>query len=82
MDSQVVITILQDAGNVKNQFLAEVLTFREIVSRYWEVGTQHVYREVNRATNFLVNRVIALRLAIMRFLYQMIILVMFCYLNP
>ncbi|CAN1293336.1 Putative ribonuclease H protein At1g65750, partial [Linum perenne] len=54
MDSQAVV--LQLRGEIENQFVAEILAFREIISRDWEVVTRHVYREANRAADFLANR--------------------------
>ncbi|CAN1163895.1 hypothetical protein LINPERPRIM_LOCUS32863 [Linum perenne] len=43
-------------GEVDNQFATEVLALRELLHRNWQMVIKHVYREANRAANFLANR--------------------------
>ncbi|CAN1197406.1 Putative ribonuclease H protein At1g65750, partial [Linum perenne] len=40
-------------GHLSNHFASKVLRYRELLSREWEVDLRHVYREENRAANYL-----------------------------
>ncbi|CAN1166153.1 Putative ribonuclease H protein At1g65750 [Linum perenne] len=56
MDSQAAIAILLDKSlTIAHQHALEVLEFRDWMNRDWVLRLKHVYREANRAADFLAN---------------------------
>ncbi|CAN1167222.1 Putative ribonuclease H protein At1g65750 [Linum perenne] len=56
LDSQAAIAILLSLEEPQHQYMAEVLYFRELCGRDWRVKTRHVYREANKAADFLASQ--------------------------
>ncbi|CAN1840954.1 Putative ribonuclease H protein At1g65750 [Linum perenne] len=54
-DSRTALALLTDPGEVTHNHSLEVLQFRELLTREWEVILKHVYREANHAADFLAN---------------------------
>ncbi|CAN1808101.1 Protein IQ-DOMAIN 19, partial [Linum perenne] len=50
------IAVFKGVGDVDHQYSTEVLLFRELLSKDWEVVTQHVFQEINSSADFLANR--------------------------
>ncbi|CAH9063024.1 unnamed protein product [Cuscuta europaea] len=55
LDSQVAIQLLMEEGERAHQHSSEVAQFRELLNRNWTVRVEHVYREGNRAADFLAS---------------------------
>ncbi|CAN1156102.1 Putative ribonuclease H protein At1g65750, partial [Linum perenne] len=53
VDSNEVIDLFNDNGTPTHHHAMEVLDFQELCKRDWEIRTCHVFREGNRATDFL-----------------------------
>ncbi|CAN1148502.1 Putative ribonuclease H protein At1g65750 [Linum perenne] len=56
LDSKAAIAILLSPEEPQHQHMAEVLYFRELCGRDWRVNTRHVYREANKAADFLASQ--------------------------
>ncbi|CAN1139785.1 Putative ribonuclease H protein At1g65750 [Linum perenne] len=56
LDSSAAIAILEADGDVTHQHALEVFQFRELVSRNWDVKLIHIYREANKAADFLAGK--------------------------
>ncbi|CAN1301575.1 Putative ribonuclease H protein At1g65750 [Linum perenne] len=56
LDSRTAVAILTNRDEPSHQFATEVLTFRELCHRYWKVEIRHVFREANKAANFLASQ--------------------------
>ncbi|CAN1316350.1 Putative ribonuclease H protein At1g65750, partial [Linum perenne] len=54
-DSQVAVQLLTDRSIVNHHHVLEVIQFKDFKARSWEVRIQHIYREGNRAADFLAN---------------------------
>ncbi|CAN1140344.1 hypothetical protein LINPERPRIM_LOCUS24778 [Linum perenne] len=46
--------LLTKEGEVSHQHAREVLRFCELLSRDWYVDAKHIFREENKATDYLV----------------------------
>ncbi|CAN1193376.1 Putative ribonuclease H protein At1g65750 [Linum perenne] len=53
VDSSAIIQMIEEVGEPKHQHAMEVLEFRDLVARDWDVQLRHVYREGNHAADFL-----------------------------
>ncbi|CAN1786718.1 Putative ribonuclease H protein At1g65750 [Linum perenne] len=53
VDSKSVIDLFNDNDTPTHQHAMEVLDFQELCKRDWEIRTRHVFREGNRAADFL-----------------------------
>ncbi|CAN1776652.1 Putative ribonuclease H protein At1g65750 [Linum perenne] len=56
MDSKAAIELFLSSGEPLHQHAGEVLSFRELRARDWSITIRHVYREGNKAANFLASR--------------------------
>ncbi|CAN1810904.1 Putative ribonuclease H protein At1g65750 [Linum perenne] len=56
LDSQAAVAILLSPEDPQHQYMAEVLYFRELCGRDWRVRTRHVYKEANKAADFLAGQ--------------------------
>ncbi|CAN1792527.1 Putative ribonuclease H protein At1g65750 [Linum perenne] len=55
LDSKVVVSMLLSSEEPEHQQAAEVLHFRNLCKRSWEVRIRHIFREANKAADFLAN---------------------------
>ncbi|CAN1849718.1 Putative ribonuclease H protein At1g65750 [Linum perenne] len=55
LDSQAAIALLTSTGNTEHQHRTEVIRFKELRDRDWEVKIEHTYREGNFATDYLAS---------------------------
>ncbi|CAN0915234.1 Putative ribonuclease H protein At1g65750 [Linum grandiflorum] len=53
LDSRVVIQFLLAEGEITHQHSSEVASFREVLDRNWLIKVEHIYREGNRAVDYL-----------------------------
>ncbi|CAN1850221.1 Putative ribonuclease H protein At1g65750, partial [Linum perenne] len=56
LDSRAAVALLSRDGIPDHQHALEVMTFQELCRQEWVVTIRHVYREANRAADFLANR--------------------------
>ncbi|CAN1147342.1 Putative ribonuclease H protein At1g65750 [Linum perenne] len=56
LDSRSAISILEVAEEPLHHHVMEVLKFRDLRIRNWTMLMRHVYREENKAANYLVSR--------------------------
>ncbi|CAN1162576.1 Putative ribonuclease H protein At1g65750 [Linum perenne] len=56
LDSRAPVALLSRDGIQDHQHTLEVMAFQELCRREWVVSIRHVYREANRAADFLANR--------------------------
>ncbi|CAN1135802.1 Putative ribonuclease H protein At1g65750, partial [Linum perenne] len=56
LDSRAVVALLMQTDSPTHQHGLEVLAFQELCRRDWVVMVRHVYREGNKAADFLANR--------------------------
>ncbi|CAN1181552.1 Putative ribonuclease H protein At1g65750 [Linum perenne] len=56
LDSRAAVAILSQGEAPTHQLATEVLAFRELRSRDWQVEIRHVYREANKAADFLASQ--------------------------
>ncbi|CAN1133397.1 Putative ribonuclease H protein At1g65750, partial [Linum perenne] len=56
LDSRAAVAMLACTEDPIHQYAAEVLTFRELCKRDWRVEIHHVYREANKAADFLASQ--------------------------
>ncbi|CAN1130050.1 Putative ribonuclease H protein At1g65750, partial [Linum perenne] len=54
-DSQVAVQLLTDDSSTNHHHGLEVTQFKEFNARSWEIRIQHIYREGNRAADFLAS---------------------------
>ncbi|CAN1747316.1 Putative ribonuclease H protein At1g65750 [Linum perenne] len=55
LDSKVAISLLSSPDIPQHQQAAEVLHFQNLCKRSWEVRVRHIFREANKATDFLAS---------------------------
>ncbi|CAN0880875.1 Putative ribonuclease H protein At1g65750 [Linum grandiflorum] len=55
IDSQAALDLFLQQGDFLHTHQAEVLTFRELLSRDWEVVLEHTFREANQAADHLAS---------------------------
>ncbi|CAN0904227.1 Putative ribonuclease H protein At1g65750, partial [Linum grandiflorum] len=55
IDSQAALDLFLQEGDIHHTHQAEVLTFRELLSRDWEVVLKHTFREANQAADHLAS---------------------------
>ncbi|CAN1179214.1 Putative ribonuclease H protein At1g65750 [Linum perenne] len=55
LDSRAVVALLSQTDNPTHQHGLEILAFQELCRRNWVVTVRHVYREANKAADFLAN---------------------------
>ncbi|CAN1331699.1 Putative ribonuclease H protein At1g65750 [Linum perenne] len=53
VDSSAIVQLVEEEGEPTHQHAMEVLEFRDLVARDWDVRLRHVYREGNHAADFL-----------------------------
>ncbi|CAN1850420.1 Putative ribonuclease H protein At1g65750, partial [Linum perenne] len=53
VDSSAIVQLVEDEGEPRHQHAMEVLEFRDLFARDWDVRLRHVYREGNHAADFL-----------------------------
>ncbi|CAN0913921.1 Putative ribonuclease H protein At1g65750 [Linum grandiflorum] len=56
LNSQTAVQLFSQTGEITHSHQAEVLTFRELLSRNWVVVLRHTYREANQAADHLASR--------------------------
>ncbi|CAN1146354.1 Putative ribonuclease H protein At1g65750 [Linum perenne] len=54
--SVVAVILLKVGGDITDQYAAEVLQFWELHNRDWKVQIRDIYREANKAADFLASR--------------------------
>ncbi|CAN1157810.1 Putative ribonuclease H protein At1g65750 [Linum perenne] len=54
-DSQVAVQLLTDESSTNHHHGLEISQFKEFNARSWEIRIQHIYREGNRAADFLAS---------------------------
>ncbi|CAN1156116.1 Putative ribonuclease H protein At1g65750 [Linum perenne] len=55
VDSSVVTKLFQEEGIPTHQHSMEVMDFQDLMRREWDIKVRHVYREGNRAADFLAS---------------------------
>ncbi|CAN1788388.1 Putative ribonuclease H protein At1g65750 [Linum perenne] len=55
LDSKVTVSLLLSSEEPEHQRAAEVLHFRNLCKRNWEVRVRHIFREANKAADFLAS---------------------------
>ncbi|CAN1775820.1 Putative ribonuclease H protein At1g65750 [Linum perenne] len=56
IDSQAVVSLLTAPGVPEHQHASEVLHFQNLCKRDWRVNIRHIYREANKAADFLASQ--------------------------
>ncbi|CAN1175315.1 Putative ribonuclease H protein At1g65750 [Linum perenne] len=56
LDSAVAVALLEADGEITHQHAAEIYQFRELLKRDWCIQVRHIYREANKAADFLAGR--------------------------
>ncbi|CAI0402746.1 unnamed protein product [Linum tenue] len=57
MDSTTAINILTSSEHMEQRYFILVQQFQELLNKSWEVKISHIYREGNKVTDFLANKV-------------------------
>ncbi|CAN1336488.1 Putative ribonuclease H protein At1g65750, partial [Linum perenne] len=53
VDSSAIVQLVEEEGEPRHQHAMEVLEFRDLFARDWDVRLRHVYREANHVADFL-----------------------------
>ncbi|CAN1149154.1 Putative ribonuclease H protein At1g65750 [Linum perenne] len=53
LDSRVAVQLLLGDGEDSHQHSSEIASFREMLDRDWMIKVEHIYREGNRAADYL-----------------------------
>lgn len=62
VDSLCVVQLINNYSEMTNEYLLLVRSIKKFMQRSWHIKVNHIYREANFTTNYLVNYAYDLRL--------------------